>query len=213
MEEIRRLLPIECWRHCPGVSNPADIPSRGSKPSDLISNPLWWNGPEVIDHEEVPVEQVPIPDECLNEMKSSHDKVHINGSNGLFSVIHYEDFSVLGRLLQVTAYFFRFTQLLVTRFKGTGESIGNDITACDILKAETHWIRESQMSLVKQGQFESWRKHFHLFVDEAGVLRCGGRLNNANIPFQTKHPILLNSKHHITTLIIKDCHEKLCIME
>ena len=26
--------------------------------------------------------------------------------------------------------------------------------------------------------------------------------------FPTKHAILLNSKHHITTLIIKDCHEK-----
>ena len=86
VEEIRRLLPIECWHHCPGVSNPADIQPRGSKPSDLISNPLCWNGPKVIDHEEVPVEQVPIPDECLNEMKSSHDKVHsllVNGSNGL----------------------------------------------------------------------------------------------------------------------------------
>ena len=120
MEEIRRLLLIECWRHCPGVSNPADIPSRGSKPSDLISNPLWWNVPEIIDHEEVTVEQVPIPDECLNEMKSSHDKVHsllVNGSNRLSSVIHCEDFSVLGRLLRVIAYVFRSTRLLVARFK------------------------------------------------------------------------------------------------
>ena len=65
VEEIRRLLSIKCWQHCPEVSNPADIPSRGSQPSDLISNPLWCNGPEVVDCEEVLVEQVPIPDKCL----------------------------------------------------------------------------------------------------------------------------------------------------
>ena len=27
--QIRRLLPVDCWRHCPTDSNPADIPSRG----------------------------------------------------------------------------------------------------------------------------------------------------------------------------------------
>ena len=71
VDEIRSLLPTECWRHCPGVSNPADVPTRGSRPSDLIDNTLWWNGLELIIRDEVSAEQLPIPDECLNEMKSS----------------------------------------------------------------------------------------------------------------------------------------------
>ena len=35
--EIRNLLPPECWRHCPGRDNPADIASRGCTPCQLSS--------------------------------------------------------------------------------------------------------------------------------------------------------------------------------
>ena len=45
VKEIRDLVPVTCWRHCPGRDNPADIPSRGLKPMELISNALWWYGP------------------------------------------------------------------------------------------------------------------------------------------------------------------------
>lgn len=27
--EIRRLIPIDCWKHCSGRENPADLPSQG----------------------------------------------------------------------------------------------------------------------------------------------------------------------------------------
>ncbi len=43
--EIRKILPSAHWHHCPGVDNPADLPSRGVKPTDLAKNELWLHGP------------------------------------------------------------------------------------------------------------------------------------------------------------------------
>ena len=44
---------------------------------------------------------------------------------------------------------------------------------------------------------------------KAGLLRVGGRLVNAPIGDERKHPIILPYKHHVTDLIIKQCHENL----
>jgi len=42
-----------------------------------------------------------------------------------------------------------------------------------------------------------------------GLLRVGGRLNYADIPEESKHPIILPRKSHVTTLIIRYTHEQL----
>ena len=44
--KIRRLVPVHCWRHCPGKENPADVQSIGILPHELKYNSLWWNGPQ-----------------------------------------------------------------------------------------------------------------------------------------------------------------------
>ena len=46
VDEIRSLVPVEAWRHCPGEENPADIPSRGMSPSRLAKTQRWLGGPE-----------------------------------------------------------------------------------------------------------------------------------------------------------------------
>ncbi|XP_067021942.1 uncharacterized protein [Acropora muricata] len=46
------------------------------------------------------------------------------------------------------------------------------------------------------------------FVD-GGLLRVGGRLNHADIPEESKHPVILPWKSHVTTLIIRHTHEQL----
>ena len=42
-----------------------------------------------------------------------------------------------------------------------------------------------------------------------GILRVGGRLSNADISEDSKHPIILPRKSHVTTLIIRHAHEQL----
>lgn len=43
------------------------------------------------------------------------------------------------------------------------------------------------------------------FLDEKNILRVGGRLANAPIPFSKKHPVLL-ADHPVTRLIIRHAH-------
>ncbi|KXJ83155.1 hypothetical protein RP20_CCG008086 [Aedes albopictus] len=47
------------------------------------------------------------------------------------------------------------------------------------------------------------------FFDPEGVLRVGGRLNFALLPYQAKHPALLPTKHPFTRLIVEHFHRKL----
>lgn len=64
---LRGLVRPECWRHCPGRENPADIPSRGMAAAALARNPLWLEGPTWLHSKEAP--PAPMPDHCRSEMK------------------------------------------------------------------------------------------------------------------------------------------------
>ena len=46
------------------------------------------------------------------------------------------------------------------------------------------------------------------FVDRAGLLRVGGRLKHASMPFNHKHPLLLPYNHIVTKRILGQIHEE-----
>lgn len=43
---IQKHTDLRCWRYVNTKDNPADLLSRGCKPSDLVDNKLWLHGPE-----------------------------------------------------------------------------------------------------------------------------------------------------------------------
>lgn len=46
-------------------------------------------------------------------------------------------------------------------------------------------------------------------LDGNNLIRVGGRLRNASIPMEQKHPIILPSKHHLTKIIMRVEHLRL----
>ena len=70
------------------------------------------------------------------------------------------------------------------------------------------WIRDIQIDLTSSAKFKNWEGEFGVFSDPNGILRCGGRLGNADLSELQKHLALLDANHHVTSLIVRACHER-----
>ncbi|KYN50081.1 Pro-Pol polyprotein, partial [Cyphomyrmex costatus] len=46
----------------------------------------------------------------------------------------------------------------------------------------------------------------HPFLDQDGIIRVGGRLANAQLEYEQRHPIVLPAHNHVTRIIIRDEH-------
>ena len=62
------------------------------------------------------------------------------------------------------------------------------------------WIRGSRIAIQQDKRFPTWKTQFSLLRDGRGLWRCGGRLQNEDLPYLANHPILLNKKHHLIVL-------------
>ena len=81
----------------------------------------------------------------------------------------------------------------------------------DILTVNELRVTATAIIVHVQRQAFGSRKNISLqklspFQSEDGTSQVGARLNKADLHFQTKHPIILPAKHHITDLIILHCH-------
>lgn len=181
VNEIRRLLPVSIWRHCPGKENPADIPSRSADPLELSRSTVWLHGSDWLAHPDLIIKEkeLNMPDECLQEMKSKDRKlIHCmltteKSKISLNKVLDCEIFGDLHCLLRIIhAYVMKFVNLLKHRIGKLGKAPTKELSRVDVLDSKRLWIMESQSALSEDNQFETWKKQFGLFVGKDGLYRC-----------------------------------------
>ena len=125
VREIRQLSDKEQWRFCQGLQNPADLPSRGLNGEELETNTVWWNGPEFLCQSEelwhVHPTSKTVPEKAIKEIVKNPQTVthsfattdnHRASTTRLDKIIDCNSYSMLTRLLQVTAYVLRFINIL-----------------------------------------------------------------------------------------------------
>ena len=132
-------------------------------------------------------------------------------SNDTNTIVPCEDYSSLRSLLRVMAYVLKFIRL-VRRSKDPN-SDQSCLTSCiltteDVSAALVYWLKVSQSALAQAKRFQLWSQQFGLSRDSSGIWRCSGRLGNSAVPPGAKHPILLDKDHHLTNLILNECHER-----
>ena len=211
--EIRRLVHPNCWSHCSGETNPADLPSRGLSLIKWSVNQLWHHGPEwlgtkLISQDET--DSVSMPEECATEIKAknqpSHSLLIPNPKHTVGEIMDYRNFSTLSQLPRVTAYVLR----AVKRFNAGSTTLTccTTLTTEELSDSERQWITYVHMQLTQEKSFSTWQKQLDLFIHDKGLWRCDGRLANADIPYSTKHPVLLPRDHPFTAMIVRDAHKR-----
>ena len=114
------------------------------------------------------------------------------GSNG----IDPHKFSSWRKLTRVTA---RISRLAVKIRLRKYDKHGQEglLTPEELQQAEIYWINQAQTILysrLDRGEFKSLSP----FKDENSVIRVGGRVDEAIVSYETRHPALLPSDHWIS---------------
>ena len=127
------------------------------------------------------------------------------------------DFSELTKLFRVMAYVLRFIDRVKCSKKSTEEAT-KELTASEVNRAASVWIRTiqnnpftSELEFLKcdnQRLPQNRVRQFGLFLDGDQLMRCKGRIEHANLESDSKHLILLPSKHPFVDLIICDTHTR-----
>jgi len=188
--EIRKAVPPSNWFYVNTHNNPADIATKSCSANFLVSSQLWWHGPENLqDH---PVDNLSHDEEICHQIVVRQET----------PIIDFTRFSNYFRLLRTIMYVLKFCKVSSDHFnRELCENISIKIAQRESFAQEISHLR-NKGSVDKTSQIAL----LHPFLDEHGILRVGGRLQNSALKYNAKHPAILHDKHHLTMLIIRYTH-------
>ncbi|XP_078051680.1 uncharacterized protein LOC144477814 [Augochlora pura] len=192
------------WRHVPSEDNPADYLSRGQLPAEFINNSVWKNGPTWLIHEESFWPQLDLPSlDIVPEIRKN--TCLLTTTTPPFELL--KRYSSIAKLRRIVAYCLRFKR--DNRHKGSLSS--NELSTANqtILRLVQQECFAEEIHDLSQGRRVHRKSKLNTldpFLDRDGIIRVGGRLKHANIPYSQQHPMVLPKSHHVTTLILLDEH-------
>lgn len=223
------------WRHIKGTEKPADLATRGMNSEELINSELWWKGPSWLPKSSNEWPQRMPNDLNPEEWREHEDGVKMFVATGTLwpsqtlctdttpgkrEPLIFRS-STWASTLRVTA----FVQRCVRQMKRHVDRDRNDkieqISMEERDAALMYWVKATQAvhfrreikelrsdKAIKTLPSDSVLNPLAPFLDGKGVLRVGGRLNNALIPYDAAYPIILPGKCAVSERLIREAHLK-----
>ena len=231
IEAIHTIWMPSQWGYMNTEANPADYASRGLRPGDQFEIEQWINGPNFLydDEDNWPeiVEGIKVLNEDLLEWKRNID-VFEAVPTPLFNITWYfiqhmvvsssERFHLANAVI-------RFVQRQHRTIRNDNDSgnagVRSDVTGAGAQLLTLDELENAQIKLISYVQRQCFpeeiacctkphstpvKKSSRLsklspFMGKEG-LRVGGRIDRASISFDSRHPVIIPSKHHVVELII-----------
>ncbi|KAK3746502.1 hypothetical protein QZH41_001765 [Actinostola sp. cb2023] len=231
VQQIRDRTKPEQWKYVESENNPADDASRGLSPKTLLQSSRWLRGPTFLwEHHST----WNSPNESEEPIGLSTDDKEVKKTAAFTTAVkeqpatlpqRLEYFSDWFRAKRALAICIRYLQILKNRVQKKRVPPSKDarpahesVTVEELKKAEQIIIkvvqREAFLDEIKdlKSQQKAVKKLSPLyrldpFLDEQGILRVGGRIRQASISDEVKHPVILPKEGHIPRLVIKNLHE------
>lgn len=200
VKEICQLSDSKRWRHVPGHLNPADLPSRGCSPSELVES-RWWEGPKWLRYSEETwphAEQLVDEDEIAKEKKKSATTTCMVSTTA--EVPWYmRRFSNYHSCVRMVAWMRRW-------IPRPGGRIVGALTVAELDNAEMKLfklVQQQSFPDANQGVICGLRV---LKCDEDGLYRVKTKLMYRDDSKDFRLPVLLPSSHPWVDLLIQQTH-------
>ena len=217
--KIKDRTSIHQWFHVAGKLNPADLASRGAKPSTIAASSLWLHGPEFLRRGTIP------PQPTLSETSAA--RVELQEPNEQLKKIN---------LFQLSYNLEEGTQFEVEYVKSRSSLISGIRVLVQVVRAiyvlskrkvpsdvDEKVRRRIMNSLVYEHQKEFWKEEIEAlisgkgspkgikglrpFIDSQCILRVQSRLKSCWwLPEQTRNPILLKPTGYLAGAVLRDFH-------
>ena len=192
------------WKHIPSEDNVAEDLSRGIRIDELQGR--WKNSPEFLylPESQWPITTAPPVPNADMERRQMQILTAVTAPK-VSNAIDPRKFSSWRKLIRVTARIRRLVvKIRLRKYDQHGKE--GSLTPEEPQQAELYWINQAQTTLysrLNRGEFKSLSP----FKDENRIIRVGGRVDEAIVSYETRHPALLASGHWISMLITRHARQ------
>ncbi|GFS85647.1 uncharacterized protein TNCV_4759851 [Trichonephila clavipes] len=210
VSKIHQLSSRDQWHHIASEQNPADVLSRGLLPEELRDDSLdSTHGPELLlqsAYSTIIISEPTQRDDFDCELRVSERTLEtslLNSKNFDFFNHLMDFFNNYFKIIHIVSYIYRFIENYRSKVEKRAP-----LTTSEVNDAET-WLIKQDQSGINLSDLSGNLKSLNIFQDDKGILRVGGRLEKAAIPYSQKHPAILAKNSKLSKIYFITLHKKL----
>ena len=214
VRKIRQITGKDVWSYVPTDENPADDASRGMSTADTDRVHRWFHGPAKLRESDCDTVTPMIAEEITDDDPEVVQCIKCNLT--LSEKTCHLIIDSLGERVSSWVRIVRLVGALIGFARICSAKSKNHTSVEDVVNAEEQLYRliqakhfPSEVAALKAKKSIARSSHIRKlrpFLDEAGVLRVGGRLGKAKVPDKSKNPVILPKKEAFVTRIVQWCH-------